>query len=174
MTPRSRRIHLGHIGVKSIIPLGRVCEKYNLEWMEDVIHWWCTDLLKEITDANPTPTLTCEKIYELADFEELFSAHAVDKIRPDLSTSGGILRTHKIWLISMACPWLCTSPVHPWPTWPTSIVRRPHETSLHLKTIRSMFCGGRTLLMKSINPLSTEATSQFATPWVLASHSTMT
>jgi len=92
MTPRSRRIHLGHIGVKSIIPFGRACEKYNLEWMEDVIHWWYTDLLKEITDASPTPTLTCEEIYELADFEKLCSAHAVDKIRPDLSTSGGILR----------------------------------------------------------------------------------
>jgi len=53
-------------------------------------------VLKEITDASPTPTLTGEDIYEIADFEKLCSNHAVDKIHPDLSTSGGILRTHKI------------------------------------------------------------------------------
>jgi L-alanine-DL-glutamate epimerase-like enolase superfamily enzyme len=88
--------HLGHIGVKSVIRLGRAYEKYNLEWIEDVIPWYYTDLLKEITDASPTPTLTGEDIYEFADFEKLCSTHAVDKIHPDLATSGGILRTHKI------------------------------------------------------------------------------
>jgi L-alanine-DL-glutamate epimerase-like enolase superfamily enzyme len=88
--------HLGHIGVKSAIRLGRAWEKFNLEWMEDVIPWYYTDLLKEITDASPTPTLTGEDIYELADFEKLCSNHAVDKIHPDLATSGGILQTHRI------------------------------------------------------------------------------
>src|SRR6201987_567578 len=88
--------HLGHLGVKSIIRLGKAYEKYNLSWMEDVIPWTYTEYLKQITDASPTPTLTGEDIYELADFEKLCSNHAVDKIHPDLSTSGGILRTHKI------------------------------------------------------------------------------
>jgi L-alanine-DL-glutamate epimerase-like enolase superfamily enzyme len=50
--------HLGHIGVKSVIRLGRAYEKFNLEWIEDVIPWQYTDLLKEITDASPTPTIT--------------------------------------------------------------------------------------------------------------------
>ena len=88
--------HLGHIGVHSAIRLGKAYEKYNLEWMEDVIPWYYTDLLKQITDESPTPTLTGEDIYEIADFEKLCSTHAVDKIQPDLATSGGILRTHKI------------------------------------------------------------------------------
>jgi L-alanine-DL-glutamate epimerase-like enolase superfamily enzyme len=88
--------HLGHIGVKSVIRLGKAYEKFNLEWMEDVIPWYYTDLLKEITDASPTPTITGEDIYEIADFEKLCSNLAVDKIHPDLATSGGILRTHKI------------------------------------------------------------------------------
>ena len=44
--------HLGHIGVNSVIRLGRAYEKFNLEWMEDVIPWWYTDLLKEITDST--------------------------------------------------------------------------------------------------------------------------
>ena len=74
--------HLGHLGVNSIIRLGRAYEKYNLEWMEDVIPWWYTEQLKEITDATTTPTITGEDIYELADFEKLCSNHAVDKIHP--------------------------------------------------------------------------------------------
>jgi L-alanine-DL-glutamate epimerase-like enolase superfamily enzyme len=88
--------HLGHMGVKSIIRLGKAYEKYNLEWIEDVIPWFYTDLLKEITDASPTPTLTGEDIYQFSDFETLCTKHVVDKIHPDLSTSGGILQTHKI------------------------------------------------------------------------------
>ena len=88
--------HLGHIGVNSAIKLGRAYEKYNLEWMEDAIPWFYTDLWKQITDSTTTPTLTGEDIYELEDFEKLCVNHAVDKIHPDLMTSGGILRTHKI------------------------------------------------------------------------------
>ncbi len=88
--------HLGHIGVKSVIRLGKAYEKYNLEWMEDVIPWFYTDLLKEITTESPTPTLTGEDIYRIEDFEKLCSEHAVDKIHPDLATSGGILQTHRI------------------------------------------------------------------------------
>jgi L-alanine-DL-glutamate epimerase-like enolase superfamily enzyme len=88
--------HLGHVGVKSAIRLCRAFEKYNLEWMEDLIPWYYTDLLKEITDSTTTPTITGEDIYEIADFEKLCQMHAVDKIHPDLATSGGILRTHKI------------------------------------------------------------------------------
>ena len=88
--------HLGHIGVNSAIRLCRAFEKYNLEWMEDLIPWYYTDLWKQITDSTTTPTLTGEDIYELTDFEKICQMHAVDKIHPDLATSGGILRTHKI------------------------------------------------------------------------------
>lgn len=88
--------HLGHIGVKSVIRLGKAYEKFNLEWMEDVVPWCYTDLLKEIREASPTPILTGEDIYQFSDFETLCKEHAVDKIHPDLATSGGILQTHHI------------------------------------------------------------------------------
>jgi L-alanine-DL-glutamate epimerase-like enolase superfamily enzyme len=88
--------HLGHLGVKSIIRLGKAYEKYNLSWMEDVIPWQYTDLLKEISDQSPTPILTGEDIYLKEDFALLCQRHAVSKIHPDLATSGGILETHKI------------------------------------------------------------------------------
>lgn len=88
--------HLGHLGVKSIIRLGKAYEKYNLAWMEDVIPWTYTDLLKQISDESPTPILTGEDIYLKEGFQVLCEKHAVGKIHPDLATSGGILETHKI------------------------------------------------------------------------------
>jgi L-alanine-DL-glutamate epimerase-like enolase superfamily enzyme len=88
--------HLGHLGVKSIVRLGKAYEKYNLSWMEDVIPWTFTDLLKQIADESPTPILTGEDIYLKEPFEVLCEKHAVGKIQPDLATSGGVLETHKI------------------------------------------------------------------------------
>ena len=88
--------HLGHMGVNSIIRLGKAYEKYNLSWMEDVIPWQYTDMLKHITAESPTPILTGEDIYLKEEFIKLCEKHAVSKIHPDISTSGGILETHKI------------------------------------------------------------------------------
>jgi len=88
--------HLGHLGAKSIIRLGKAYEKYNLSWMEDVIPWMYTDLLKEISEQSPTPILTGEDIYLKEPFKLLCETHAVSKIQPDLATSGGLLETHKI------------------------------------------------------------------------------
>jgi len=88
--------HLGHLGVKSIIRLGKAFEKYSLAWLEDVIPWTYTDLLKQISDESPTPILTGEDIYLKEPFRVLCERHAVSKIHPDLATSGGILETHKI------------------------------------------------------------------------------
>ena len=88
--------HLGHLGVNSIIRLGKAYEKFNLSWMEDVIPWQYTDMLKHITAESPTPILTGEDIYLKEGFINLCENHAVSKIHPDISTSGGILETHKI------------------------------------------------------------------------------
>ena len=88
--------HLGHLGVNSIIRLGKAYEKYNLSWMEDVIPWQYTEMLQRITAESPTPILTGEDIYLKEAFVNLCEKHAVSKIHPDISTSGGILETHKI------------------------------------------------------------------------------
>jgi L-alanine-DL-glutamate epimerase-like enolase superfamily enzyme len=88
--------HFGHIGVNSCIRLGKALEKYNLAWLEDMIPWQYTDLLKKISDAVDIPILTGEDIYLKEPFMELCRNHAVDIIHPDLATSGGILETKKI------------------------------------------------------------------------------
>lgn len=88
--------HFGHIGVNSCIRLGKALEKYNMAWLEDMVPWQYTDLLKKISDAVDIPILTGEDIYLKEPFIELCRAHAVDMIHPDLATSGGILETKKI------------------------------------------------------------------------------
>lgn len=88
--------HFGHIGVNSCIRLGRALERYNMAWLEDMVPWQYTDLLKEIKDNIAIPLLTGEDIYLKEPFETLCRAHAVDIIHPDLATSGGLLETKKI------------------------------------------------------------------------------
>jgi L-alanine-DL-glutamate epimerase-like enolase superfamily enzyme len=88
--------HFGHIGVNSCIRLGKALEKYNMAWLEDMIPWKYTDLLKKISDAVNIPLATGEDIYLMEGFEELAKNHAVDIIHPDLATSGGILETKRI------------------------------------------------------------------------------
>jgi L-alanine-DL-glutamate epimerase-like enolase superfamily enzyme len=88
--------HFGHIGVNSCIRLGKALTKHNMAWLEDMIPWQNTELLKQIRDAVDIPILTGEDIYLQEPFMELCRTHAVDIIQPDLGTSGGILETKKI------------------------------------------------------------------------------
>ena len=88
--------HFGHIGVNSCIRLGRALERYNMAWLEDMVPWQYTELLKEIKGNIAIPLLTGEDIYLKEGFEALCREHAVDIIHPDLATSGGLLETKKI------------------------------------------------------------------------------
>ena len=88
--------HFGHIGVKSCIRLAHALERYNPAWLEDMIPWQYTDLLKEIKQSIHVPLLTGEDIYLKEPFIHLAQNHAVDILHPDLATSGGILETKKI------------------------------------------------------------------------------
>src|SRR5258708_5211633 len=88
--------HFGHIGVKSCIRLAHALERYNPAWLEDMVPWQRTDLLKEIKQHIDVPLLTGEDIYLKEGFINLAQNHAVDILHPDLATSGGILETKKI------------------------------------------------------------------------------
>jgi L-alanine-DL-glutamate epimerase-like enolase superfamily enzyme len=88
--------HFGHIGVNSCIRLAKALEKYNMAWLEDMIPWQYTELLKKITDSVDVPILTGEDIFLKEPFINLARNHAVDMVHPDLASSGGILETKKI------------------------------------------------------------------------------
>jgi L-alanine-DL-glutamate epimerase-like enolase superfamily enzyme len=137
--------HFGHIGVKSVIKLGTMLAKYSINWMEDVIPWQYTDLLKQISDQCPTPLLTGEDIYLKEPFQVLCEKRAVAKIQPDLATSGGILETHKIG--DMAEEYGVPMALHMAGTrsaaWPTCTARRRRRTSCAWRTTRWILRGGR-------------------------------
>lgn len=88
--------HWGHIGVNEAIKLAKAMEPYDLAWMEDLIPWFYTDQLRQITESTTTPILTGEDCYLLDGFKPLIDNHAVDIIHPDINSSGGILETKKI------------------------------------------------------------------------------
>jgi L-alanine-DL-glutamate epimerase-like enolase superfamily enzyme len=88
--------HFGRISVKSCIKLGKAVQAYNVAWLEDMVPWEYTALLKEIKAAIEVPLLTGEDIYGLDGFKPLIDEHAVDIVHPDLATAGGILETKKI------------------------------------------------------------------------------
>jgi L-alanine-DL-glutamate epimerase-like enolase superfamily enzyme len=88
--------HFGHISVNSCIKLGKAVQPYQVAWLEDMVPWEYTDMLKEIKNAIDVPLLTGEDIYLLDGFKPLIDEHAVDMVHPDLATAGGILETKKI------------------------------------------------------------------------------
>jgi L-alanine-DL-glutamate epimerase-like enolase superfamily enzyme len=88
--------HFGHISVNSCIKLGKALQPYQLAWLEDMVPWEYTDMLKEIKNAIDVPLLTGEDIYLLDGFKPLIDGCAVDMVHPDLATAGGILQTKKI------------------------------------------------------------------------------
>jgi L-alanine-DL-glutamate epimerase-like enolase superfamily enzyme len=88
--------HFGHIDVNSCIRLGRALQRFQMAWLEDLVPWQYTDMLKEITHAIDVPTLTGEDIFGLEAFKTLIDQRAVDMIHPDLATAGGILETKRI------------------------------------------------------------------------------
>src|SRR5881396_1409967 len=47
--------HFGHISVHSCIRLAKSLEKYNPAWLEDMVPWQRTDLLKEIKEHIDVP-----------------------------------------------------------------------------------------------------------------------
>jgi L-alanine-DL-glutamate epimerase-like enolase superfamily enzyme len=88
--------HFGNIDVNSCIKLGKAVQPYQLAWLEDMVPWEYTDMLKEIKNAIDVPLLTGEDIYLLNGFKPLIDERAVDMVHPDLATAGGILETKRI------------------------------------------------------------------------------
>jgi len=88
--------HLGHMGLNSMIRLGKAFEPYNVAWLEDLIPWQYADQWKEISQAIDVPTLTGEDIYLKEGFRELIEKRAVDMVQPDPVSAGGYLETKRI------------------------------------------------------------------------------
>jgi L-alanine-DL-glutamate epimerase-like enolase superfamily enzyme len=88
--------HFGHLGVNSLIKLGKALQKHSPAWLEDMVPWYRTEEWKIITDSIDVPTLTGEDVYLAESFEKLCQARAVDYIHPDPAVTGGCLELKKM------------------------------------------------------------------------------
>ncbi|WPP53724.1 mandelate racemase/muconate lactonizing enzyme family protein [Catalinimonas niigatensis] len=88
--------HLGHMGVNSMIKLGKAFEPYTLSWLEDMVPWQNYEDWKTISEALDTPTMTGEDIYHKNNFRDLIVNKAVDIVHPDPGSTGGLLQTKLI------------------------------------------------------------------------------
>lgn len=88
--------HLGHMGVNSMIKLGKAFEPYTLSWLEDMVPWQNYQDWKTISEALDTPTMTGEDIYHKNNFRDLIYNKAVDIVHPDPGSTGGLLQTKLI------------------------------------------------------------------------------
>ena len=66
--------HFGHLGINSLIKLGKALQKYNPAWLEDMVPWYRTEEWKTITEALDAPTLTGEDVYLWELYEKLCQA----------------------------------------------------------------------------------------------------
>ncbi len=88
--------HRGHIGVDSCIRLGRALEKYNLAWLEGMVPWQHMGAMKTIAESAGIPLCAGGDIYLKEHFRKLVDMRAVDIVRPDAATCGGLLEAKKI------------------------------------------------------------------------------
>lgn len=88
--------HLGHISLTEGIKLGKLCEKYNIAWMEDAIPWMYTEQYKILQQNVAVPVCTGEDIFGHENFEPLIKAQGVSIVHPDILTCGGIMECKRI------------------------------------------------------------------------------
>ena len=121
--------HLGHLGVNSIIRLGKAYEKFNLSWMEDVIPWQYTEMLEHITAESPTPILHRRRHLPQRGLHqpvrEARRQQDPSRISPPRAASSRRTRSARLpW--SWASPWRCTMPVLPVDATGERSLRRGH------------------------------------------------
>ncbi len=88
--------HLGHISFTEAIKLGKLCEKYNIAWMEDAVPWMNTEQYKMLQASVAVPICTGEDIFGHENFEPLIRSGAVSIVHPDILTVGGINECKKV------------------------------------------------------------------------------
>lgn len=88
--------HLGHISITEAIKLGKLCEKYNIAWMEDAVPWMFTEQYKLLQSNVAVPVCTGEDIFGHENFEPLILSGGVSVVHPDILTCGGISECKRI------------------------------------------------------------------------------
>ncbi|MBD3340588.1 MAG: hypothetical protein GF353_15885 [Candidatus Lokiarchaeota archaeon] len=82
--------------VTEALEVAKICEKYNITWLEEPIP---TDNLKglaKIRELSPVPIAGGENDMGIYRFEDILSSDSFDIVQPDVTRSGGFLQLKKI------------------------------------------------------------------------------
>ncbi len=165
--------HFGHISVRSCIRLAAALEKYNPAWLEDMVPWQHTDLLKEIKEHIDVPLLHRRRHLPQRELHRVVpqSRRRHHPSRPRHFRRHP--RDQEDWRLprrSMACPWRCTSRARRYRAWPTCTAPPPPKISWSSKTTRWTCRGGAIWWMAWRSRSSTRASSPCPTSLAWVSH----
>lgn len=86
----------GRLSARLAIEICNRIEKYSPTWCEEPVAPESIDLLSEVKKKVNVPIASGERLYTVADFNNLFSRRAVDIVQMDISHCGGLLVSKKV------------------------------------------------------------------------------
>lgn len=82
--------------VNEALKVAKICEKYNIEWLEEPIPTDNLNGLKKLREQSPVPIAGGENDMAIFRFEDILSKDCFDIVQPDTTRSGGFLQMKKI------------------------------------------------------------------------------
>lgn len=82
--------------VNEALKVAKICDKYNITWLEEPIPTDNLNGLARIREKSPVPIAGGENDMAIYRFEDILSKNCFDIIQPDTTRSGGYLQMKKI------------------------------------------------------------------------------
>lgn len=82
--------------VNEALKVAKICDKYNIAWLEEPISTDNLNGLARIREKSPVPIAGGENDMAIYRFEDILSKNCFDIIQPDTTRSGGFLQMKKI------------------------------------------------------------------------------
>ncbi|MEJ2252338.1 MAG: mandelate racemase/muconate lactonizing enzyme family protein [Candidatus Lokiarchaeota archaeon] len=82
--------------VREALKIAKICDKYNIEWLEEPLPTDNLNGLAKLRKMSPVPVAGGENDMGIFRFEDILSKDCFDIIQPDVTRSGGFLQLKKI------------------------------------------------------------------------------
>jgi len=89
-------VNSGYTSVNEALKVARVCEKYNVEWLEEPLPSDNLNGLARLREKSPVQIAGGENDMGIFRFEDILSKGCYDVVQPDVTRSGGYLELKKI------------------------------------------------------------------------------
>ncbi|MHA1195988.1 MAG: mandelate racemase/muconate lactonizing enzyme family protein [Promethearchaeota archaeon] len=89
-------VNSGYTSVNEALKVARICEKYNVEWLEEPLPSDNLNGLARLREKSPVQIAGGENDMGIFRFEDILSKGCYDVVQPDVTRSGGYLELKKI------------------------------------------------------------------------------